>query len=105
MTDINSYLHITDAEIRDAEPFDGWHDDYTSNPSWSLDDRAKNAWHVRYFADLMRTAGLWVGPPAIVDPTALHPLQDGNHRVRAAEFAKSEWGVVVKIPTVEAVPA
>ena len=94
-----SYLYwLTDAEISVAEPFAGWHADYTSRPSWGIDDAARNAWHCRYFGELMRESGVWVGPPAVVVLSGRHRLRDGNHRVRAAQWLARVWGVVVRVP-------
>lgn len=94
-----SYLcWLTDAEISAAEPFAGWHADYTARPSWGIEDAARNAWHCRYFGELMRESGLWVGPPAVVILGGRHKLWNGNHRIRSCQWLSRVWGVVVRVP-------
>jgi len=94
-----SYLYwLQDREISAAVPFEGWHADYTARPTWCHRDRARNAWHCRQLAELMREAGAWIGPPAEWGESHSHKVRDGNHRLRAAQYLLNAERLLVMVP-------
>ena len=64
-------LKVTDEDIANAEPFEGHGPDFLGWPDHLWKDRStgipneeveKNAYHVKFLAERMRTEGRWIGP-------------------------------------------
>lgn len=99
--DSNGYCPITDEEIEKSEPFVEHSDQFsgwghrTGVPDF---DRKRNAYHIRYLADLMEEKG-WIGPPIKlwVGPYRENQPLDGNHRIRACKYLFRKKGIVIKM--------
>jgi hypothetical protein len=98
-------MRITDEMIDQAQPFEGHEEEFLDWPEalWKdprkripCEDPEKNAYHIRYLADVMAATGGWVGDR--LEPYREGPyVQSGSHRLRAAKFLAAR-GVRIKIP-------
>jgi len=94
-----SYLSwITDEQIEQSKLFDGWHSDYSSNPTWSHTNLNKNAYHIKYLAEVMLEKKVWIGLPIDYIINDNHKVNDGNHRLRAVQYLKRKYNLEIDIP-------
>ena len=98
-------LAIASSLIREAVKFDGWTEDYLSWPPEHWKDRVKgvpshdpdkNAYHIRYLAEVMEQTGGWIGRE--LEARSSGYLIEGHHRLRAAKFLYEEKSTIIAPP-------
>ena len=97
--DERGYCPITDKEIDSALPFIEHDAEFsiwghlTGSPNW---DKSKNAYHIKYLADIMEKKG-WIGPPAQIwiGPYREGQPLSGNHRIRAIKYLKKIKNITI----------
>lgn len=91
------YCPITDEEIENSKPFSEHTEKFQkwSNDLW---DKPRNAYHIKYLADIMEKCG-WIGPPAKIwcGPYRSGQVCDGNHRIRACQYLLRKKHIVIEI--------
>jgi hypothetical protein len=107
---VHAWLKITDDDICNSELFEGhgpvflkwpphlWRDWSKGIPNEAVD---KNAYHVKYLAEIMRAEGRWIGPPLRLWEGAPDQVEDGNHRYRAVQYLRDRLGISIEVPVDE----
>lgn len=102
--DPDAGIPVSDVDIDNAVPFDGWSECYLDWPErlWQAPFAepfkvpcmgvAENAWHIKQLADHMQRTLQWVGPPLDMDNGI---ITDGNHRIRACKYLFRRFGVSI----------
>ncbi len=95
------YCPVTDDDIENAKPFPEHSNEFsiwghrTGEPDF---DKNRNAYHIKYLADLMEQNG-WIGEPAkiFVGPERENQPYDGNHRLRACKYLLRKKGIKITV--------
>jgi hypothetical protein len=71
-----------------------WRDKAKGIPNEEIE---KNAYHIRYLADIMREKSQWIGHPLRLWEGDTH-VNEGNHRYRAVKFLRVAQGIEIEVP-------